>query len=55
MGMEDPAQRTTPTSNGRTAVKNTVNITEATKFVGKKDDFLSNESNKKSLIDILCA
>jgi hypothetical protein len=36
-----------------TNVKNTVNITETTKFVGKKDDFLSNENNKKSLIDMI--
>lgn len=35
------------------AVKRIVNITEATKFVGKKEDFLSNEINKKSMIDMI--
>ena len=36
-----------------TAVNNAVNITDATKFVGKKEDFLSNESNKKTLINMI--
>ncbi|KAK6176032.1 hypothetical protein SNE40_014396 [Patella caerulea] len=36
-----------------TSVTNTVNITDTTKFVGKKEDFLSNENNKKSLIDMI--
>ena len=38
-----------------TAVAKTVNITDATRptFVGNKDDFLSNERNKKELIDII--
>ena len=38
-----------------TAVAKTVNITHATRptFVGNKDDFLSNERNKKALIDMI--
>ena len=32
---------------------NKVNITEVTKFVGKKEDFLSNETNKQTLIHMI--
>jgi len=32
---------------------NKVNIAEGTKFVGKKEDFLSNVENKQSLIDLV--
>jgi len=34
-------------------VAKTVNITDATKFVGNKDDFLSNERNKKAMVDMI--
>ncbi|KAI3379074.1 hypothetical protein SNEBB_002215 [Seison nebaliae] len=32
---------------------NKVNITETTKFVGKKEDFLSNEANKEAIIQLI--
>ena len=37
----------------RTKVTNKVDISDATKFVGKKDDFLSNGSNKHALIQLI--
>jgi len=32
---------------------NKVNITEVTKFAGKKEDFLSNEANKQAMIQLI--
>ena len=37
----------------RTKVTNKVDISDATKFVGKKDDFLSNGMNKHALIKLI--
>ena len=37
----------------RTKVTNKVDISDATKFVGKKDDFLSNDMNKHALIKLI--
>jgi len=34
-------------------VSNKVNVTEVTKFVGKKEDFLSNDENKQTLIKLI--
>jgi len=55
-GYEGPSTKdNTHQRRKTTTVRNAVNITETTKFVGKKDDFLSNEKNKKSLIDMISA
>ena len=40
-------------SRTRTKVTNKVDISDATKFVGKKDDFLSNGMNKHALIKLI--
>ena len=37
----------------RTKVTNKVDISDATKFVGKRDDFLSNGMNKHALIKLI--
>ena len=38
---------------GQNRVSNKVDITEATKFTGKKEDFLSNKENKQALIRLI--
>ena len=53
-GYGEPSTKDITHTRRKTIVgKKVVNITKATKFVGKKDDFLSNESNKKSLIGMI--
>ena len=46
---KDNTHKRRNTSVGRISV----NITEATKFAGKKEDFLSNENNKKVLTGMI--
>ena len=38
---------------GANKTANKVNISDATKFVGKKEDFLSNVENKQAMIDLI--
>ena len=38
---------------GANKTANKVNISDATKFVGKKEDFLSNSENKQAMIDLI--
>jgi hypothetical protein len=38
---------------GANKTANKVNIADATKFVGKKEDFLSNVENKRAMIDLI--
>ena len=53
-GYGEPSTKDITHTRRKTTVgKKIVNITEATKFVGKKEDFLSSESNKKSLIGMI--
>lgn len=52
-GYGGPTTKDNTHQRRKTAAVRKVNITESTKFVGKKDDFLSNETNKQSLIDMI--
>ena len=47
------AMMVVPVRRTRTKVTNKVDISDATKFVGKKDDFLSNGMNKHALIKLI--
>ena len=56
MDMEGPVQRITHTRDRRPQLLvRKVSVIESTKFVGIKDDFLSSDANKQSLIDMIAA
>ena len=49
----EPSTKDNTHQRRATKVSNKVDITQATKFVGKKDDFLSNDKNKQALIHLI--
>ena len=54
-GYGGPSPKDNTHQRQKTSAVRKVTVTESTKFVEKKEDFLSNDANKQSLIDMIAA